>query len=323
VRARGCPALAPALILLASCGYVGEPLPPTLDIPAPVTDLRAAEIGEQIRIEFTLPALTTEGVPLKEVRAVEVFIGPNVVPFSYDAWAGGAKPYPVSTTAPGQLARDAPAKDWLGLDIVVAVRATGPKGKLSGWSNPASLRIGQPLAPPNALRADNVARGVALSWQSPGPRFRIFRAVGEGAPTLLAEAGEPLFVDETTTYGERYRYRVHALASATHLSEFSAEVAITPQDVFPPAVPAGVTLAAAPQSIELAWERNTEADFRGYNVYRSIAGGPFEKVSSLLDAPAWSDTAIESGKRYRYAISAEDAEGNESARSEPVEIAAP
>jgi len=45
--------------LMAGCGYPGEPKPPTLEIPSRVIDLRAAEYGSNILVEFTLPPLTT------------------------------------------------------------------------------------------------------------------------------------------------------------------------------------------------------------------------------------------------------------------------
>ena len=61
--------------LLCGCGYIGPILPPALDIPQRATDLRAAEYGDRIVAYFTLPALTTEGLPLKSVESVEVVAG--------------------------------------------------------------------------------------------------------------------------------------------------------------------------------------------------------------------------------------------------------
>jgi len=48
-----------AVIILAGaagftgCGYIGEPLPPALNIPSRVTDLRAVEFGDKILAEWT------------------------------------------------------------------------------------------------------------------------------------------------------------------------------------------------------------------------------------------------------------------------------
>ena len=93
-------------------------------------------------------------------------------------------------------------------------------------------------------------------------------------------------------------------------------------DIFPPAVPAGLTAVSSTNTIELAWERNTEPDFKGYNVYRSAEGGPLEKIASLIEAPTYSDRQIEPAKKYRYTVSAVDLTGNESQRSEVAEATA-
>jgi len=57
-------------------------------------------------------------------------------------------------------------------------------------------------------------------------------------------------------------------------------------------------------------------------VYRSTEGAEFEKIAALIDAPVYSDQRVEAGKRYRYAVSSVDQAGNESARTEPVEVTA-
>ena len=93
-------------------------------------------------------------------------------------------------------------------------------------------------------------------------------------------------------------------------------------DTFPPAVPEGLSAVPTPQSIELAWTRNTESDFRGYNIFRSVDNGPFEKIASLIEAPTFSDSMIEAGKKYRYTVSAVDLTGNESPRSQPADATA-
>jgi fibronectin type 3 domain-containing protein len=98
---------------------------------------------------------------------------------------------------------------------------------------------------------------------------------------------------------------------------------MTPKDEFAPAVPAGVTASGGSNSIELAWVRNTEADFRGYNVFRAEGTGMFEKIASLIEAPVFSDAKAAPGKMYRYQISAVDLAGNESARSETVTASIP
>jgi hypothetical protein len=314
----------PAVVFsLAGCGYIGPPRPPSLNIPSAVNDLTAGEYGDNIVLQFTLPALTTDGLTLKSVESVELFAGPAPTPFERDAWAATAKRYGVPGTTPGPLAHRIPVADWVGKQIVIGVRSTGPKGKISAWSNLRVVTVDPPLAKPGLVKADNFGRGVGITWTGSGPRYRVYRAVGDGPlEQLPGETDQPNYLDDTTSYGTQYRYQVLAFAGDQQ-SEISDAAVITPVDKFPPAVPSGLTASAGPNSIELAWDRNTEPDLQGYNVFRALEGAAFAKIADLVPTPVYSDTSIESGKRYRYVVSAADLAGNESARSQEAEAVAP
>jgi fibronectin type 3 domain-containing protein len=122
-------------------------------------------------------------------------------------------------------------------------------------------------------------------------------------------------MDTSAAFGTRYRYMIQALDGELRQSELSNPVEITPKDEFPPAVPSGISAVAGADAIELSWERNTEDDFAGYVVYRAAGDAAFERLAGPIEAPVYSDRAIETGKRYRYSVTAVDAAGNESARS--------
>jgi fibronectin type 3 domain-containing protein len=140
---------------------------------------------------------------------------------------------------------------------------------------------------------------VQLAWTGPGARFRIFRSQGEATPAKLDDTDKSPYIDTTAAFGMTYRYFVQALDGEARQSEVSDTVSLTPIDQFAPAVPANVSAVAGVATIELSWDRNTEADFAGYNIYRSENGGAFDKISGALEA------------------------GNESARSMAVEAVAP
>ena len=218
---------------------------------------------------------------------------------------------------------DAPAADFIGKQVTLAVRATGPKGKSSDWSNLVSLDVQTPLATPENVVAANSLKGVKLVWKGSGPRYRIFRAADTGTPQRLADADAPEYEDASIAIGTPYRYYVQAINGDQHQSEVSMAASITPQDEFPPAVPVGLAGVAGLGAIELAWQRNTEDDFAGYNLFRAVGDGEFQKIAGPIDAPVYSDRQIDAGVRYRYAVSALDRSGNESARTEPVEVIAP
>jgi hypothetical protein len=260
-----------------------------------------------------MPATTTEALPLENVRSVELSIREN---------GTQEKIVTLPVPIPGPATSEVRVSDWVGKSITLSVRVTGPKGKASEWSNPASLAVIPPLPAPSTPKPQNVEGGVELSWTGPGQRFRIFRAEADGQPAPLADTERSPYIDTSTGFGKRYRYMVQTIAADNQWSLVSAEGEITPVDTFPPAVPEGLSANSTPQSIELSWTRNTETDFRGYNVSRSVDGSPFQKVAELIEAPTYSDSKIEPGKKYRYTVSSIDLTGNESAPSAPAEAIA-
>lgn len=309
-----------AAALLAGCGYSGAPMAPTLDLPQRVMDLAVAERGDKILAQFTLPALTTEGLPLKSVRSVELRVGVAPNPWNQNVWAAGAKRYDVPATGPGPLKSEVPAREWIGKTVIIAVRATGPKGKTSDWSIVRNLPIDPPLATPSDLKVQNSPEGVSITWHGPAPKYVLFRAVGDEPPALLGDTDKQEWLDSTTEFGTRYQYYVQAAAGELQQSDVAGPQEITPVDEFPPSVPAGLTAELGTNTVELSWERNTDPRFQGYNIYRSTDGGPFEKIAPLIAAPTYSDHAVQVGKRYRYTVTAVGVNGKESAQSAPFEI---
>ena len=139
------------------------------------------------------------------------------------------------------------------------------------------------------------------------------------------EVPAPPWIDGQTEYGKTYEYQVQGLVKAgagTAESRLSEAVQITPEDRFPPAVPAGLTAVPSTASIELVWERNTEPDLAGYRVYRSEQeGAKGQSVTrDLLPVPAFRDTSVEPGHRYWYSVTAVDRAGNESLSSVQVAV---
>ncbi len=299
--------------LASGCAYIGDVRPPTLDIPARIYDLRAAEFGDKISVAFTLAPLTTEGLALRNVRAVELRV----------TGAGVDRTFQIPPKDAGPYAYDAPAGEFIGKGVILAVRAIGPKGKSSDWSNLVMMDVQTPLLTPQDVAAVNSPKGVHVTWKGTAPHFRIFRAGPGGMPEPVGMTDTNEYDDTTVAMGTVYRYRVQGFNGDVHQSEVSGEVEVTPVDLFAPAVPAEFSAVQGVGAIELVWQRNTEEDFAGYNVFRAEGGGEFEKIAGPIDAPAYSDRAVEAGKTYRYAVSAIDRTGNESARTAPVEVVAP
>lgn len=312
---------------LVSCGYVGDPLPPTLDIPRPVTDLRVQQRADKILIDFTIPELTTEGIALRLER-VELRAGPYTRdPFDAEAWAAAAKLLDTSALKPGPAHLEVDAAGWTGQEVFWRVRLFSHKRRDSGWSDFVAFKVTPPLPPPAGLKAESVAEGVRLNWTGPGDAtFRVLRRTGKETPVEVASASGREWLDRDVRFGETYAYSLRSVVKngqSVVTSDFSAPVTITPVDRFPPAVPQGLAALAASSSIELTWEQNTENDLRGYYVYRAAGDAGYERLGDVREVPTLSDRDVKPATRYRYAISSVDRTGNQSARSTPVEVSTP
>ena len=325
-RRLGRLAVLPPLLLLAACGYVGDPQPPALRIPREASGLSAKQRGARVLVEFTLPSLTTEGQRLDSIREIDLRGGPGGVPFDWDSWAANARRIPAGIPREGPVRAETPADGWVGSEVIFAVRVAGAAGRFSRWSDPVVLEVVPPLAAPSIERAEPTAAGVRLNWRAverPGQEFRVYRrAENEERAAEVARVAAFEWVDAGAAAGAAYEYSVQAVLKAGQgeaESELSPARAVSVQDRFPPAKPSGLTAIAGQQSIELLWDRNTEPDLRAYRVYRARGQGEFELVAGEVEVPAFSDRGAQPGDRYRYAVTAVDAAGNESERSDPAE----
>ncbi len=293
-----------AAAALAGCGYVGDPLPPALNIPVPVTDLWAMQRGEDIVIRFTVSNHTTENLLLKRRGPVELEVAGRLVPVESEGF--------------GPVEVRIPARPHVNTGIMIRARVLNEKGRPSEWSPELWFDVAPPVAAPRDVQARATEKGVELAWTAAGgASFQILR---NGQP--LAVSSSPSYLDASAAFGETYEYSVRAIAGWAE-SELSAPVRITPVDRFPPATPVGLQAAPGPASVELIWERNSEPDMKGYRVYRSAGGGPWIAIASDLENPAYSDRAIQPGSRFAYRVTAVDQNGNESAPSETLEVTIP
>jgi hypothetical protein len=311
-----------ALLALAGCGYVGEPLPPASNFPSAVTDLTARQAGDRLEIRATLPEQTLEGLPITKPGEMELRVGPNPgAPFVTERWLASTRQVPLAWPPDKRsLTYSLPAADWAGQDIVLGMRLANPKGRFAGFSNLVAIRVVEPLAQPANLRFTEQVEGIRLVWEGverEGIRYRVFKkeqGQKEPAPVLAATTVKPEHLDESITYGRNYEYSVQGFLGEAAESLPSATLNVTPKDTFPPAAPTGLTVIEGAQSNEIAWDRATEFDFAFYRVYRAVDDGEFAKLAETGATPSYSDRALQPGRRYRYAVTAVDERGNESAR---------
>lgn len=343
---------------LAGCALAGNPQPPTLWMPAPVKNLTAVRVGNEVRLHWTMPRDTTDKVLLK---------GPQRAHFCWrwlqdsgassqaacQAAGDGAfppeKPADASVPLPAELTSGAPRA------VAIFVELQNQYGKTAGPSNPALVASGSAPSSVTGFSADTQAEGVVLHWEkaapAPGLVLRIHRhlvrnpAAAKPKDSLAAASPEQQTLevnldhedqgqalDRDANLDRTWRYtaeRVLQVEADQHTLEIagtaSAPVTIEAKDVFPPQVPRQLAAVADAQAhaIDLSWLPDAETDLAGYVVVRRdvAAGGSAERISGPkpVVSPSYSDATAVPGRRYAYAVTAVDRDGNESARSVEVE----
>jgi hypothetical protein len=89
-------------------------------------------------------------------------------------------------------------------------------------------------------------------------------------------------------------------------------------DGVPPLPPVGIATVTGDNAVYLSWIDNQEHDIAGYNVY--VAGsydGRYDRIGSTRGA-SFTDAGARNGFTYYYAVTAFDADGNESDLSRDV-----
>ncbi|WP_217592099.1 S-layer homology domain-containing protein [Cohnella sp. GbtcB17] len=233
----------------------------------------------------------------------------------------------VRTDAPGSYtAPKAGAKLDLGM-----LRLNGgvPSGGGGGGGGGTQTPDVTPPAVPSGLRAEPGDGLIALAWtanaESDLAGYRIYgREEGTEAWTIQADAGVSVsYTAKGLTNGRTYEFAVAAYdksgnASArSELVRAKPKAGVPPPDVTPPAVPGGVRTEAGDGKVILTWDMSSEEDLAGYRIYWRVSDGA---AWSQFDKPGresgYTITGLTNGTTYDFAVTAYDASGNESAKSQ-------
>ena len=348
------PIILAGLIAFTGCGMPGAPQPPSLNLPAPVTDLSAVRTGPQVALAWTIPTKTTDKVLLKGNISVRVCRNQT-----------SASTCSIAATLPFAPGASATFNDTLSPDLAAGsprvltyfIELVNRKGRSAGLSNRAETLAGE--APPAVenLIAEMRKDGVLLRW-APAPSesspvaIRLIRRlltppVKKSDQGPLAQPPEPLeqtllvapaahsdrALDTSIRFGETYEYRAQRVARVTLggstlelAGPLSAPVRIDAINIFPPSAPKGLEAVAtvanngSGPAIDLSWLPGTEPDLAGYIVYRresGAAGSAWQRISPAqpVVGPGYHDANVQPGLTYIYAVTAIDQGGHESARS--------
>ena len=314
-----------AILLTAGCGYIGAPLTPLANIPTKISDLAAVQRGDTLIVHCTVPTHTTENILLKPPVKLDLRIGPAGQHFNAPEWASQAKAISGEQIKDGIATYRIPTAEWIGKEVAIGVRAIGSNGKPADWSNYETVPVVTPPETPSRPDLQATATGERVTWTGRGDQFRVLRrSGGEEGYTLAATVAGHEWADTSIEYGKSYSYMIQTLVNAGSQklaeSDLSPAREDTAKDTFAPAVPAGLHTDATPAGVSLVWDPDSEPDLAGYRVYRSAGDGPWQKLAEVNAIPSYSDSTVEHGKTYHYAVIAFDKAGNESERSAAVEI---
>lgn len=264
--------------VLAGCGVPGAPKPPSLDLPQPVTDLRAVRKGDGVFLDWTVSAETTDHLPVRD-------LGPTSICRSLNAITNCINPV-ARVPAPPRVAQNhKPAKsakhsanltasyvDSLPRTILMenpharifyAISVQNENGRSAGISNVVSVPALPALPPPSDFGAEVTPEGVVLRWTTTAGAptipaveysYRVYRRPeGGNLDTVVGET--PLIPSATTQILDRsfewektyfYRATVITRIHESGKADIQFEGTDTPavriftHDVFPPAVPSGL-----------------------------------------------------------------------------------
>lgn len=171
-----------------------------------------------------------------------------------------------------------------------------------------------PTAPTNLAATASSNTQADLTWTASTDNlgvtgYKIFRdgvQIGTSATTSYS--------DTTCAAATHYVFEVSAYDAAGNESDKSvaAEILMPGGDTTPPSVPDGVSVdGKSSTQIDLTWETSTDnIGVTGYNIYRD---GTLVGTSTMT---SYSDTGLTELTTYSYQVTAFDAAGNESAKSE-------
>ncbi len=308
--------------MLTSCGVPGIPKPPSLNLPQPVTDLRAARKGNKVSLAWTVPTETTDGLRIRSLGITRICRSSNAASKGCANQAGSvAAPQPAVQAHGKKMAGTKAVASYVdqlpdgalsnspAAEIFYAVSVLNENGRSAGLSNKVAVSAMVAVPPPNDFRAAVTADGIVLSWNGEAhvvetPELRHFyreyrREVGTKVDTMVGEVPfgmAPTYsvVDHSFEWEKTYEYRatvvnvIHAEGGSE--TQFEGDdtptVRVFAHDIFPPAEPSGLqaVFSGVGQQpfIDLSWTPDTDADLAGYNVYRREKNTAEQKINFEL-----------------------------------------
>lgn len=350
--------LAAGFLIVAStnCGKRKPPQPPTEKV-VQRTEISGTQQGGVVMLSWQLPPQNADDESVLNINRVDVYrlIEPSDSPLALSEEDFASRSVLISSLpvsekdfALGKISFN----DYLqfasqNVRLRYAVRFVNSSGQKAAFSNflliEPTIRVAEN---PRGLTAKVSETKIELKWEAPTKNvdgsspvnvlgYNIYRTTApDESPKILNTnpVTEIYFNDRSFVFGTNYTYFVRTVSLGSNgepvESLDSNSTSVKPTDIFPPAAPSGITIAAAPDKLALFFAINPEKDLAGYRIYRStdstLTLAQWELLTKeLLTTNTFQDANVQAGKTYFYYITAVDVSGNASPASEIVSETAP
>jgi hypothetical protein len=216
--------------LLTGCASVQAPLPPSLELPKPPTDLRAVRKGDRVYLYWSVPIQTMDRQsvrrpgPTRVCRSLDPSMkecGTPVGNLAPPRKTSGATPTKAEANFVDTLPRELQQQNPTRL-ATYAVEALNLHARSAGLSNQVQVALAPTLPPPPNFRAELTARGVVLTWDcQPAPAeprgaryvYRIYRKSPDTDTDTEVKAAELTcpdhrLEDQTIEWQKAYEFRL-------------------------------------------------------------------------------------------------------------------
>ncbi len=206
-----------------------------------------------------------------------------------------------------------------GQSYVYSVRAIDAAANLGdAASAPVTVDVSPPVAPASlsAQWLGSPSR-VELAWPAATDDLGVASYEVSRDGTVLGTTTATAYTDNAIAPSTTYSYSVVAIDGGGNRSDPVSAPVTTPDDAAAPSKPSGLTAKpqSSPRRVKLSWSASTDdVGVTGYRVYREGV------VIATVGSMNYTDSAVASRTKYRYAVSALDAVGNESPLSSTVKV---
>ena len=170
----------------------------------------------------------------------------------------------------------------------------------AGSTRTQSSEITRVLQP--EFTAANMYNGIKISWDKvdEAESYNVYRKTSSGEWKLLHNTTGLSFLDNSAEDGANYNYRVRAKADENLSSD---KLKVTVRRMAKPEV----SRYNVHEGIKLEWEEVTGASY--YRVYRKDENGKYKSIKNKITSLSFTDTDVEEGKEYKYAVRSYDSTG--------------